>query len=680
MYYKVTNISETIADYQFKSGLNTNNGTQQMCKKVNGFYFTNSSFLHQHLRDGVYVREIILPISSDLKVVHDKNENIWWTNMFVLGTRYNLSEISTYKMLAFNMSDKYIQKNVIMSMFKYNHFDVLYHYLPTVFENYYNNTTINRLVLGGKFKLAEWFYQRCTENNIDFFYTNEIIDTAAKLNYIDTLEWCESMFEKYNLQLKYSTLALDYASKHNNVQVLNWFENIYLKYNAQLLYTESSVDLSAKNNCLQVLKWFEHMYVDHGIELLYTENAVDFACKKSAIDSLKWFEHMHEKYQLELKYSDSAIDCGSIDSLRWFEHMYIKYNTTLKYTSLAVDSASFNNKIDILNWWLHMNMMFNFALLYSNDSLDYVIDDTYIEQIQQYLTSSDEQFKNSINQHNKRYTDEKISTLIWWICTNKKYNLQLKYSVKLMNDASNSNNIDILNWLINAHVKYNFVLKYCAKALTTSSIQTLEWWLNMYKQQYVSIDPSYSIDNASCSHDLEKLNWWKNVNKLYNIKLDTNGDFLTVHTDAQILKWWNTTFKNCLIVPKFSKNTISLLLKNVSKKGSVNILKWIIDICIQYNIKLDIIDEACRYNNIELLQLCEEKIDDLFMYSESALFNTCFYNNIESAQWLQHIHAKGFTLKYSDNFLENIDQYSDEIVKWLSDFQEKYKIVFKKDN
>ena len=102
MYYKITNEKENHHGFQYSDGLNiliddfNNDPNQSYCK--GGLYFTDAANIFEFLDYGIYLREITLPISDqNFCMVKDKNK--WRANMIILGERYELSNVNTFKLL-----------------------------------------------------------------------------------------------------------------------------------------------------------------------------------------------------------------------------------------------------------------------------------------------------------------------------------------------------------------------------------------------------------------------------------------------------------------------------------------------------------------------------------------------------------------------------------------------------
>lgn len=102
-YFKITNEKENHHGFQYKNGLNLllgkfNENPKDSCCE-GGMYFTDAKNILKFLDHGIYLREVYLPLNPDLKMIKDKTGNKWRANMIILGERYELSNVETFKML-----------------------------------------------------------------------------------------------------------------------------------------------------------------------------------------------------------------------------------------------------------------------------------------------------------------------------------------------------------------------------------------------------------------------------------------------------------------------------------------------------------------------------------------------------------------------------------------------------
>ncbi|AGF85728.1 repeat protein [Moumouvirus goulette] len=101
LYFKITNESECHHGYQYKNGLNIlegefNDDPKDYC--VPGrLYFCEPKDIHHYLGYGIYLREIYLPTENpNFKMVINRLK-IYGANMIILGKKYHLNDLSTWK-------------------------------------------------------------------------------------------------------------------------------------------------------------------------------------------------------------------------------------------------------------------------------------------------------------------------------------------------------------------------------------------------------------------------------------------------------------------------------------------------------------------------------------------------------------------------------------------------------
>jgi hypothetical protein len=106
MFYKITNKKERQNGFQYVDGPNIlkgkfNDDPNESCCS-GGLYFTDITNIFKFLEYGFYLREVILPTLADypdFKIVKDKSGDKWRANIIILGRRYNLNNINTFKYL-----------------------------------------------------------------------------------------------------------------------------------------------------------------------------------------------------------------------------------------------------------------------------------------------------------------------------------------------------------------------------------------------------------------------------------------------------------------------------------------------------------------------------------------------------------------------------------------------------
>ena len=146
MYFKITNKDENHNGFQYADGLNVliekfNDDSNQSCCP-GGLYFTNAANIFKFLNYGVYLREITLPVSQgkqstectaswptdnpDFLMIKDKSGDKWRANMIILGKRYDLSNIDTFKYLIESGADVHADDDYALRWSAKNgHLDVI---------------------------------------------------------------------------------------------------------------------------------------------------------------------------------------------------------------------------------------------------------------------------------------------------------------------------------------------------------------------------------------------------------------------------------------------------------------------------------------------------------------------------------------------------------------------------
>ena len=63
-----------------------------------GLYFSDAKNIFKFLDNGIYLREVFLPTDNpNFKMVKDPKGDKWRANMIILGKRYDLSNVETFK-------------------------------------------------------------------------------------------------------------------------------------------------------------------------------------------------------------------------------------------------------------------------------------------------------------------------------------------------------------------------------------------------------------------------------------------------------------------------------------------------------------------------------------------------------------------------------------------------------
>ena len=104
MYFKITNPTENHNGFQYSDGLNVlkdkfdDDPNRSCCS--GGLYFTNIENIFKFFNYGIYLREVTLPTENpDFQIIKDPSGDKWRANMIIMGNRYDLSNVDTFKYL-----------------------------------------------------------------------------------------------------------------------------------------------------------------------------------------------------------------------------------------------------------------------------------------------------------------------------------------------------------------------------------------------------------------------------------------------------------------------------------------------------------------------------------------------------------------------------------------------------
>jgi hypothetical protein len=101
LFFKITNTEENHNGFQYVDGLNIldKEFEEEGSCVEGGLYFTDIEHIFDFLDYGINLREIILPFNDpNFKCVND-GPNKWRANMIILGKKYDLTNVDTFKYL-----------------------------------------------------------------------------------------------------------------------------------------------------------------------------------------------------------------------------------------------------------------------------------------------------------------------------------------------------------------------------------------------------------------------------------------------------------------------------------------------------------------------------------------------------------------------------------------------------
>ena len=223
MYFKITNSQENHNGFQYVDGLNIliekfNENPDHSCC-TGGFYFTDITNIFKFLNYGVFLREIKLPIDNPkFKMIKDKENDKWRTNLIILGKRYDLFTVNTFKYLIKNGANIHADDDYVFRYCAQNgHIAIMDWFKNSGFEYKYDERAINHASQYGHIAVLDWF----KNSYFEFKYDKWTINYASLNGHIAVLDW----FKNSGFKFKYDESAINYASLNGHVTVLDWFKN-----------------------------------------------------------------------------------------------------------------------------------------------------------------------------------------------------------------------------------------------------------------------------------------------------------------------------------------------------------------------------------------------------------------------------------------------------------------------
>jgi len=139
--------------------------------------------------------------------------------------------------------------------------------------------------------------------------------------------------------------------------------------------------------------------------------------------------------------------------------------------------------------------------------------------------------------------NNRMDVLSWWLESNRKYSVPLKYTEKSIVEASRLGLINILNWWYDSKL----TLKYNENAINNASIKNkinvLDWWFDKIKEKRVEFKYSQSaFDKCKLAEKdmLKLLKWWKDKFDNHNMIFLYGKefiDFIVTNNYDEVIKY-----------------------------------------------------------------------------------------------------------------------------------------------
>jgi hypothetical protein len=179
LFFKITNAKEKHHDFQYVNGLNIldKEFQEEGSCVVGGLYFTDVEHIFKFLDYGIHLREIILPLDNpNFKCVKDDADK-WRANMIILGKKYDLTNVDTFKYLVGLGADVKTINNCAVQLASENgHFEIV-KYLIGLNADFKagNNYAVRHASRNGHLEVVKFL----VENGADFSVGSDDNNCAA---------------------------------------------------------------------------------------------------------------------------------------------------------------------------------------------------------------------------------------------------------------------------------------------------------------------------------------------------------------------------------------------------------------------------------------------------------------------------------------------------------------------
>ena len=218
MYFKITNKDENHNGFQYADGLNIlkeefNNDPNQSCC-AGGLYFSNAANIFKFLDYGVYLREITLPTDNpDFLMIKDNNK--WRANMIILGKRYELSNINTFKYLIECGANVHAGGGEALCLSASNgHLDIVKNLIENGVDVHTDNDyALRSSAQNGHLDVVKYLLEKSADIHAD---NNYALRSSAKNGYLDVVKYLVEKGADVHVD---DDCALGWSACHGHIDV-----------------------------------------------------------------------------------------------------------------------------------------------------------------------------------------------------------------------------------------------------------------------------------------------------------------------------------------------------------------------------------------------------------------------------------------------------------------------------
>jgi ankyrin repeat protein len=250
LFFKITNTEENHNGFQYVDGLNIldKEFEEEGSCVPGGLYFTDVEHIFEFLDYGIHLREIILPFNDpNFKCVKDE-ANKWRANMIILGKKYDLCSVDTFKYLISLGADFKADNNHAIEWASENGHLEIVKYLVGLGANFRagNNYAIRFASENGHLEVVKFL----VDIGADFRANNNYaVKSASENNYLEVVKYLIGIGSDFRAENNYAVRS---ASEYGHLDVVKFLVGCGADFKAD---NNFAVRSASENGHLDLVKY-----------------------------------------------------------------------------------------------------------------------------------------------------------------------------------------------------------------------------------------------------------------------------------------------------------------------------------------------------------------------------------------------------------------------------------------
>ncbi|SNW62357.1 Ankyrin-repeat protein [Orpheovirus IHUMI-LCC2] len=466
-------------------------------------------------------------------------------------------------------------------------------------------------------------------------YTNYInIKTLVKNNNIDTIK---ELIIEYPITNHVFCGLVEYG----NTELLDWF---ILHNNITYMEYLDPYKIAAKRNNIDILKWLEK-----NINMMSKTYGYDISLYNGSLDVIKWCYERHDKYIsiCKIMHGRNGFYYWNLEIIKWIHNTYISLNPIL-YKYIVYD-------VNMINWLIESGLLNNTNILHN--------------------------VGESICRHGNVELLKLLNLL----------NLSEGLLGYYFNVAAKEGNVDIMKYLYKCGMSWDYnmftnVISSCNKIGSDKCIEIIKWLLNPLSiQSTKNQDEQIIIDEenacswgyviySKCNGNMKIVKWLMEVGcpvrSIYGV--DDAKIFYTNMRD--VIDNYDLLVKTGFILDNEDNEDdieqTDKLVEIVCKNGDISTLKWLESEGFKIPARYQILRNACKSGNLELVKFIYNKDIEVYCYNYAyASMAAVEYGHTHILEWMKetglnisvdkrwnngrYVSKKGYDWLIANNYIYN---------------------------